>query len=104
MLAPRAKHSITVPTVAYAIDMLQLLSEKKQDTQNTTQGTRRPGEGIPQKAYKKIKITLERKNNTNLHNTNPPKKSRKEQRLQNAQKSRNSNRHGKKRRQQRQKK
>ena len=33
-LAPRAKHSIAVPTVSYAIDMLQLLQEKQQKTTN----------------------------------------------------------------------
>ena len=98
-LAPRAKHSISVPTVAYAIDMLQLLSEKQQETHDK----RRPKERDPQKAYTKIKITLEIKNNTNPCNTNPQKKSRKEQRLQNMQRSKSSKRNEKRRRKQQKK-
>ena len=35
-LAPRPKHSITVPTVSYAIDMLQLLKKSKQEMRTAT--------------------------------------------------------------------
>ena len=94
-LAPRAKHSITVPTVAYAIDMLQLLSEKQQKTQNTAQGMRKPEEKDPQKAYTNIKITLQE---------HQKKKSRKERRLQRTKKSKSGSRQGQRRKQQKRKK
>ena len=89
-LAPRAKHSITVPTVSYAIDMLQLLSKQQQEIQtaidpdtnkvnrkNVTQNMRGPKESDQQHTYTKIKVPLERQNNNNLQKY-PEQISRKE--------------------------
>ena len=105
-LAPRAKHSITVPTVSYAIDMLQLLQGKQQKTtnldpdttktKNATQNTRKIEESNQQKPYKKIKMIHKRKNNTKQTNIapqeHPKQKYRREKRLRNAQRSKNGRR------------
>ena len=100
-LAPRAKHSITVPTVSYAIDMymLQLLQRKQQNTTKLDPDTTRTGNAIQctrqleksnqQKPYKKIKIILKRKDTLHEH---PKQKHRREKRLRNAQKSKNRRR------------
>jgi hypothetical protein len=104
-LAPRAKHSITVPTVSYAIDMLQLLSKQQEAIQTTiepetyndngkksSQSTKEPQESNQQEAYIEIKLTLKKKNNTNTQG-HPKQNSREKRRLQAKHRRRKTKRH-----------
>ena len=108
-LAPRPKHSITVPTVSYAIDMLRLLEKQKQEMgtatelnkiqakdKNAAQSTKILKGTNPQNTYTKIKITLRRGTNTEKTDKtlqeHPKQKRRREKRLRDARKKRNRHR------------